>query len=244
MAEGLSVRLRQAGPIPLDLEFACAPGEVLGLVGPSGAGKTTVLRAIAGLYQAQAGQVICGGQSWLDSAAGVNLAPHRRRVGMVFQEHALFPHLSARGNVELALGHRPKDERRARAMQLLGRVHLVGLEDRRPDRLSGGQRQRVALARALAREPEVLLLDEPFSAVDRRTRGRLQAEVAELRQGLAIPMLLVSHDLEEVARLADRIALLDQGKIRLTGAPEAVLSHPLARELVWGEPHPRAGENP
>ncbi|MEO8114121.1 MAG: ATP-binding cassette domain-containing protein, partial [Phenylobacterium sp.] len=119
MAEaGLSVELHQAGPIPLDLALACAPGEVLGVVGPSGAGKTTLLRAIAGLYRAKAGRIVCGGQTWFDSAAGVNLAPHRRAVGLVFQEHALFPHLSALANVALALGHRPRAERRPRAAEL------------------------------------------------------------------------------------------------------------------------------
>jgi molybdate transport system ATP-binding protein len=235
MAEGLSVRLVQAGPIPLDVTLECAPGEVLGVVGPSGAGKTTLLRAIAGLYRARSGRIACAGETWFDAEAGVNLAPHRRRVGLVFQEHALFPHLSALANVALAMGHRPANQRKDLAAQLLGRVHLDGLELRRPHTLSGGQRQRVAIARALARDPAVLLLDEPFSAVDRRTRTRLHAEIAELRGDLDIPMLLVTHDLDEVARLADRIALLDRGAVRLIGEPSQVLSDAIARELVWGE---------
>jgi molybdate transport system ATP-binding protein len=238
MAEpGLSVRLAQAGPIPLDIDLACAPGEVLGVVGPSGAGKTTLLRAIAGLYRARGGRIAVDGEVWFDSAAAVSLAPHRRRVGLVFQEHALFPHLSAVENVATALGDHPRGERRARARELLRRVHLEGLEARKPAALSGGQRQRVAIARALARDPKVLLLDEPFSAVDRRTRARLHAEIAELREGLSIPMLLVTHDLDEVARLADRIALLDEGLVKLVGPPTQVLDHPLARKLVWGEAH-------
>jgi molybdate transport system ATP-binding protein len=235
MAEGISIRLEDEGPIPLALELSCAPGEVLGVVGPSGAGKTSLLRTIAGLRRSRSGRIFCGGELWFDSAARVDLAPHRRAVGLVFQEHALFPHLTARGNVAAALGHRPRGERAVLADSLLARVHLQGLETRRPAELSGGQRQRVAIARALARDPKVLLLDEPFSAVDRRTRGRLHAEIAELRAGLAIPMLLVTHDLDEVARLADRIALLDEGRVRLTGEPAAVLSDPLARELVFGE---------
>jgi molybdate transport system ATP-binding protein len=238
MSEGLRLSLRQAGPIPLDLELTCAAGEVLGLVGPSGAGKTTVLRTIAGLMRATGGRIECGGETWFDAGRGLHLPPHRRRVGLVFQEHALFPHLSALGNVATALTHVARGERRARAGALLARVHLGGLEHRRPDALSGGQRQRVAIARALARDPAVLLLDEPFSAVDRRTRTRLHQEIAGLRADLSIPMLLVCHDLDEVSRLSDRVALLDQGHLRLVGRPMEVLDDPIARELVWGDPPP------
>ena len=236
MAEpGLSVSLRQSGPIPLDVAFACAPGEVLGLVGPSGAGKTTVLRAIAGLYRTRAGRVGVGGAVWFDSETHVHLPPHRRRVGLVFQEHALFPHLSAADNVAVALSDHPRTERRGRAFALLSRVHLDGLESRKPAELSGGQRQRVAIARALARDPQVLLLDEPFSAVDRRTRVHLQAEIVALRKDLAIPMLLVTHDVDEVARLADRLCILDQGQVCLSGRPDEVLTQPAIRALLLGD---------
>jgi molybdate transport system ATP-binding protein len=235
MAEGLAVRLAQAGPIPLDVELACAPGEVLGVVGSSGAGKTTLLRAIAGLNRIRSGRIACGGEVWFDSASGVDVPPHRRSVGLVFQEHALFPHLSALGNVATALGHRPRSQRTAAAADLLRRVHLEGLATRKPHQLSGGQRQRVAIARALARDPKVLLLDEPFSAVDRRTRTRLHGEIADLRRDLAIPMVLVTHDIDEVARLADRIVVLDLGAVRLVGRPTEVLSDPLARELIFGD---------
>jgi len=236
MAEpGLSVSLRQSGPIPLDVAFTCAPGEVLGLVGPSGAGKTTVLRAIAGLYRTRAGRVGVDGAVWFDSETGVYLPPHRRRVGLVFQEHALFPHLSAAANVAVALSDHPRAERHSLAMALLSRVHLEGLETRKPAELSGGQRQRVAIARALARDPQVLLLDEPFSAVDRRTRVHLQAEIVALRKDLAIPMLLVTHDVDEVARLADRLCILDQGRVCLTGRPDEVLAQPAIRALLLGD---------
>ena len=237
MAEpGLSVRLHQSGPIPLNVAFTCAPGEVLGLVGPSGAGKTTALRAIAGLYRPRAGHIMVGDEVWFDSDARRFLSPHRRRVGLVFQEHALFPHLSALDNVATALLDLPRDERRDRAAGLLARVHLEGLETRKPAQLSGGQRQRVAIARALAREPHVLLLDEPFSAVDRRTRVHLYEEIVALRQGLSIPMLLVTHDVDEVSRLADRLCVLDQGEARATGTPAEVLADPAARALLLGDP--------
>src|SRR5918994_7773667 len=131
-APGLSARLAQDEPIPLAAALACAPGEVLALVGPSGSGKSTILRTIAGLYRPAAGRVVVDAEAWFDRAAGVWLAPHRRRAGLVFQSYALFPHLSALGNVATALGHLPRGQRRARAGELLELVHLAGLEARRP----------------------------------------------------------------------------------------------------------------
>ena len=224
--QGLQVRLSQKGPIPLDAEIACAPGELLTLVGPSGSGKSTILRCIAGLHSAATGHVRCNGETWFDAGSGANLPPQRRRVGFVFQSYALFPHLSALENVATALGHLPAGEREARARELLARVHLHGLEQRRPNALSGGQQQRVAVARALARDPAVLLLDEPFSAVDQVTRRKLQRELARLRTSLNIPMLLVTHDLDEARMLADRIAILHHGATLQSGAPTEVLSRP------------------
>jgi molybdate transport system ATP-binding protein len=222
----LRITLRQDAPIPLDADLAVAAGELLALVGPSGSGKTTILRAIAGLHHSRAGQITCNGSVWFDAAAGVNFSPQRRRVGLVFQDYALFPHLSACHNVALALGHMPASRRRARAVELLDLVHLGGLEDRWPAALSGGQRQRVALARALAREPEVLLLDEPFSAVDQVTRRKLQRELAVLRRQVRVPILLVTHDLAEAAALADRISLLHHGRTLQNGPPGVVTSRP------------------
>jgi len=225
-APGLAVRLVQHRGIPLDATLTCAPGQTLALVGPSGSGKTTILRCIAGLRRAAEGRIDCAGETWFDAAAGVDLAPQRRAAGFVFQSYALFPHLSAQDNVACALTHRPPAERAARARELLARVHLTGLEARNPAQLSGGQQQRVAVARALARDPKVLLLDEPFSAVDRVTRQRLYRELADLRRTLALPIVLVTHDLDEAALLADRMTILHRGRTLQTGAPFDVMTRP------------------
>jgi molybdate transport system ATP-binding protein len=226
----LTVSLAQTAPIPLGVAFRCAPGEVLGIFGPSGSGKTTILRSIAGLYTPRQAHVESGGETWVDTAGGVDVPPHRRAVGIVFQEYALFPHLTAFGNVVTALGHRPRGERRRRAQQLLEMVHLSGRHDRRPAELSGGERQRVALARALAREPAVLLLDEPFAAVDRLVRRRLQDEIDALRRSLDIPLVLVTHDFDDVVRLASHLLVLREGRAVAAGPLPELTSRP---DLGW-----------
>ena len=223
---GLRVRLRQEHPVALDVAFECGAGELLALVGPSGSGKTTVLRCIAGLATPRDGEVTCNGETWLDTGRGEAASPQRRRVGLVFQHYALFPHLDALGNVASAMSHRPRGERAARARALLARVNMEGLEARRPSELSGGQRQRVALARALARDPRALLLDEPFSAVDQLTRRRLRLELAQLRREIRIPMVLVTHDLDEAQLLGDRLSVLHHGRTLQTGEMQEVLHHP------------------
>jgi molybdate transport system ATP-binding protein len=221
----LRVRLKQSAPIPLDAGFECGPGELLALVGPSGSGKTTILRAIAGLVRPRAGEVRCDGETWMD--ARTFAPPQSRHVGLVFQNYALFPHMSASGNVEAALpAALGREARAAAARELLEFVHLGGLEARHPRELSGGQQQRVALARALARDPKVLLLDEPFSAVDQVTRRRLQRELAQMRRRLKIPIVLVTHDLEEAASLADRMVVLHRGTTLQDGPPFEVLDKP------------------
>ncbi len=230
--EGIHVDLGQDAPIPLDASFACAPGEVLALVGPSGSGKTTILRAIAGAHRPKHGRVTVNGETWFDADAALHRPAHRRAVGMVFQGYALFPHMTALGNVMAALGHLEPPARAARAAELLALVRLAGLEARRPAALSGGQRQRVAVARALAREPKVLLLDEPFSAVDKATRQRLYREIAELRRVLNMPVILVTHDLDEAAMLADRLAVLHRGRILQTGAPEDITVKPASAQVA------------
>jgi len=228
----LKVELRQDRPIPLDTAFTCAPGEILALVGPSGSGKSTILRAIAGLNRPAQGRVSVGDDVWFDTTAGVSVPPYRRAAGFVFQSYALFPHMTAEANIAAALDHLPAAERRARAHELLAMVHLDGLEARRPAELSGGQQQRVAVARALARDPKVLLLDEPFSAVDRATRKRLYREIAELRRSLDMPVILVTHDLDEAVMLGDRIAVLHRGRVLQTGTPEEITNRPVSPEVA------------
>src|SRR5690625_3034056 len=229
---GLEARLQQERPIPLQAELSVAPGELVALVGPSGSGKTTLLRCLAGLYQAAAGHISVNEETWFEGQRRISLSPQARRCGLVFQHYALFPHLDALGNVMMALGHLPRRQRPQRARELLALVHLAGLEARRPAALSGGQQQRVALARALARDPRVLLLDEPFSAVDQVTRRKLQRELAQLRSRLGVPILLVTHDLEEAAALADRMVILHQGKSLQQGPPQQVLTRPASAEVA------------
>jgi molybdate transport system ATP-binding protein len=229
---GLAVSLAQDGPIPLAANFSCARGEMLALVGPSGSGKSTILRSIAGLYRPRQGSVTVNGAPWLDTEGGVSLPPHRRRVGMVFQNYGLFPHMTALENVATAVEQKGARQPRQRAGELLELVHLGGLEQRRPSQLSGGQQQRVAVARALARDPDVLLLDEPFSAVDRATRERLYREVAALRQALSMPTILVTHDIDEGAMLADRICVLHRGRTLQTGNPQELMARPVSAEVA------------
>ena len=226
----LSVSLRQPAPIPLEVDFTCDAGDVLAIFGPSGSGKTTILRSIAGLYQPEQARVRAGDETWSDTGGRIFAPPHRRAVGFVFQEYALFPHLTAAGNVITALGHRPRAERRGRAEALLRLVHLSDQMTRRPHELSGGERQRVALARALAREPAVLLLDEPFAAVDRTVRRRLQDEIDELRRALDMPLILVTHDFEDVVRLATHVLILERGHSVACGPLTTQMSRP---DLSW-----------
>lgn len=224
--------LQQNAPIPLAAEITCRQGELLALVGPSGSGKSTVLRSIAGLHTPQHGRIVCNGETWLDTAAGIRLATARRRIGMVFQNYALFPHLNALENILEGMDDPAAPDARQRAQALLRKVHLDGLAARYPAQLSGGQQQRVAVARALARNPHVLLLDEPFSAVDRATREKLYVELADLRRDLPMPVILVTHDLDEAAMLADRMTILSRGRTIQTGPPLVVRRHPASVEAA------------
>jgi len=194
------------GDFGLDVALEVRAGECIALAGPSGAGKSSVLRVIAGLVTPERGHVRCGERVLLDTGRGVDLPPEARRCGYVFQDYALFPHLSAWQNVAYGL---PRAQRRERAHALLERFGLAHRAAARPRTLSGGERQRVALARALAVQPDVLLLDEPLSALDARTRAAAGREVAAVLREAGVPALLVTHDFQEAALLGDRVGVMD-----------------------------------
>jgi molybdate transport system ATP-binding protein len=200
------------------LEVTLQVGGTVALVGPSGAGKTSVLRAISGLARPAVGRIAVDGDTWFDAAAGVCRAPDERRVGLVFQEYALFPHMSVRANV--AYGGE------ARTDELLERFRIASLADARPHELSGGERQRVALARALARDPAVLLLDEPLAALDAHTKLTVRGELQALLNELGLPTLLVTHDYEDAAALADEVGVLVAGRLRQVAPPAELLARP------------------
>jgi molybdate transport system ATP-binding protein len=216
----------RVGDLELDVALRVPPGECLALAGPSGAGKTTILRMIAGTETPARGRVVCGDDVWVDRERGVNLAPERRGCGYVPQDHALFPHLSAWRNVAYGLSGLGRAQRRARALELLERFGLAERSGARPQTLSGGERQRVALARALAAEPRVLLLDEPLAALDARTRARAARELSGVLRGAGIPSLLVTHEFHEGALLGDRVAVIDRGRVIQEGPAEELAAAP------------------
>jgi molybdate transport system ATP-binding protein len=223
----LELTVEQTQPMPLSGSLRCEAGELTALVGPSGAGKTSMLRVMAGLMRPAQGTVRVGSEVWLDTGRGLCLPPQRRRVGLVFQHYALMPHLSTLENVALPLSHLPRSQRFEAAKAWLSKVQLDGdLLLRRPGGLSGGQQQRVAVARALAREPRLLLLDEPFSAVDQMNRRALYQLIADLRQTLTVPIVLVTHDLNEARLLADRLVVMDGGAVLQQGTPQFVHRSP------------------
>jgi molybdate transport system ATP-binding protein len=201
------------GGIELDVRFDVPAGRCLALAGPSGAGKSTILRLLAGIARPDQGRISNGEEVWVDTANGVWRAPEERRCGYVFQDYALFPHLSALRNVAYGLRSLPSRERREAALALLGQFGLEGRADTKPAVLSGGERQRVALARALAPRPQVLLLDEPLSALDARTRASASRELSAALRSLEVPVVLVTHDFNEAAMLGDQIGVIDRGTI-------------------------------
>lgn len=204
--------------------FEVEEGELLALVGPSGCGKSTTLRAVAGLEPVQSGELVLAGRTL--AGAGVFVPPEQRGIGLVFQDLALFPHLSAEQNVAFGLRRHAPQERSARTRELFSLVSLTGLEARRPGELSGGQQQRVAVARALAPRPSLLLMDEPFSSLDATLREELRAELRALLKRLGTAAILVTHDRSEVFAFADRVAVMNAGNLEQVGTPEDIYAAP------------------
>ncbi len=214
------------GGFALDVALEAPTAGCLALAGPSGAGKSSVLRIVAGLLRPESGQVSCGAETWLDTSRGIDVAPEHRRCGYVFQDYALFPHLSARQNVAYPLRGEPRRDRHRRATELLERFGVAHLADARPRTMSGGERQRVALARALARRPEALLLDEPLSALDARTRASASRELAAVLRETGVPALLVTHDFTEAALLGDEVGVIDDGRVVQQGTAAELAASP------------------
>ena len=214
-------------PVVHGVTFDVAKGESLGLIGPSGCGKTTTLRAIAGLEQPDGGEISIGDRIVYGGGGRINVPTEQRRIGMVFQSYAIWPHMSVRENVAYPLrvrgSHGNVDERVLKALEL---VRLVGFSDRRASALSGGQQQRVALARAIVGDPDVLLLDEPLSNLDARLRAEMRVEIRELQRRLGITSVYVTHDQEEAFAVADRVVVLNSGKVEQFARPMEVYDEP------------------
>jgi molybdate transport system ATP-binding protein len=211
------------GDFTLDVELACPPG-ITCVMGPSGSGKSTILAVLAGLTPPGRGRIVLGNEVWFDRAKAIDVPTHHRRLAYVFQGLALFPHMSALHNVEYGMHHVPRLERGVKAQALLDRVGVGHLAKRRPRTFSGGEAQRVALARALARAPRLVLLDEPFSALDRELRAQLTALVRELVSELGVPLVHVTHSIAEARLLADQVVRIERGKIVARGKPADVLA--------------------
>ncbi|HEY0847383.1 MAG TPA: ABC transporter ATP-binding protein [Noviherbaspirillum sp.] len=207
-----------SGPMRLAVEARIARGSFVTLFGPSGAGKTTILRMLAGLVQPESGRIVIDGVTWFDAQTRVNLRPQERSIGFVFQDYALFPNLTVRENIAYAV------EKGASGWvdELLDLTDLGALRDRLPATLSGGQKQRVALARALARKPTLLLLDEPLSALDLSLRTQLQDELAAMHQRFGLTTVMVSHELGEVFKLSQQVLRLEAGRIVQSGTPAEI----------------------
>ncbi|TSA50200.1 MAG: ATP-binding cassette domain-containing protein [Nitrosomonadales bacterium] len=207
------------GAFTLDVSLQAEDGAFIVLSGPSGAGKSTLLRCLAGLVEPDSGYLHVNGEVWFDHAARIRLPTQRRKVGYMFQDYALFPNMTVRGNLEFALR---KGGGKKRVDELIGMMELGELQQRKPDTLSGGQKQRVALARALIAEPRLLLLDEPLSALDPAIRLRLQDELLAMHRHFGLTTIMVSHDVSEVYKLAQCVVMMENGRIARQGTPAEV----------------------
>src|SRR5687768_978440 len=216
-----------ARPVLADLSFSLEAGQIGCLLGPSGCGKTTVLRCIAGFERVSRGEILLNGT--VVSSNTIHLPPERRRIGTVFQDYALFPHLTVADNIVFGLHMLSADERRLRLVELLNTVGLVGLGHKFPHELSGGQQQRVALARALAPQPQLLLLDEPFSNLDVDLRERLGLEIRDILKQQGMTAILVTHDQHDAFAIADEIGIMSRGRIEQWGTPYELYHKPATR---------------
>jgi molybdate transport system ATP-binding protein len=226
----LNVRKAFAGGFALEVNVSIAAGITI-LFGPSGAGKTTLLDCIAGLTAPEEGRIAVGESVVFDSARRINVSPQERNTGYVFQDLALFPHLSAAENIEFGISHLPAEERREKVRAILESFRIGPLSSRKPQELSGGEKQRVAVARALVTNPRVLLLDEPLAALDAATKSKIIEDLREWNNAHQIPIVYVTHSREEVFALGERALILENGKITAQGTPHEVLSAP-RRETV------------
>jgi molybdate transport system ATP-binding protein len=216
------LELSRGAEFALAVELRCPPG-ITCVMGPSGSGKSTILAVLAGLALPERGRIVVGDDVWLDRANGIDVPVHARRLAYVFQGLALFPHMTAQRNVEYGMADLPFADRVTRARALLAKLGVQHLANRKPRTFSGGEAQRVALARALARSPKLVLLDEPFSALDRELRAQLVALVRELSRELGVPIVHVTHSIAEARALADHVVRLERGKVVAQGAPDEVL---------------------
>ena len=222
--KAFAARAESAG-FSLDVEFRAAAGVTV-LFGPSGAGKTMVLDSIAGFVRPDEGRILLDDAILFDGAAQVHLSPQQRNCGYVFQNYALFPHMTLRGNLQFAAERRPRLERHRRVNEMLDRFHLAEAAARRPHEVSGGQRQRCSIARALIGEPKLLLLDEPAQGLDAPLRSELYRTLREVRSAFGTPVLLVTHDLDECFELGEEMIILQEGRIVQTGSPREILDRP------------------
>ncbi len=232
----LSLRKRlfsSSGHMELDVNLSIKEGHLVALYGPSGAGKTTLLRMICGLMSPDTGTIKVNGVVWYDSTAGLNLKPQDRNVGIVFQDYALFPNMTVRGNLLYALR---KDQSPLIVDELLELMELSSLEGKKPALLSGGQQQRVALARAIVRQPKILLLDEPMSALDTNLRVKIQDYILKAHRQYNLTTILVSHDIIEVIRLSNYTYLMENGCISNEGLPKDVLPIATLRRMIEALP--------
>lgn len=232
MALELKIRKR-LDHFDMDLELSCENGRMLVLIGPSGGGKTTLIRMLAGLSSPDKGRIVFHGESWFDSDKRINITPQKRRVGYVFQEYTLFPHLNIYDNAAFAAVEKNEVDG---LLRLLGIDHL---RDRRPHLVSGGERQRCALCQSLARRPRMLLLDEPFSALDVVTRRGLREELKSMKKSMAFPVIYVTHDISEALFLADEILPIVEGRV-----DREWMQRTIAREPANGDPARAATREP